>query len=142
MLRINALARRYKLKHQIAILVVDYLQLIDPENPKESRERQVAMISRRLKTLAGELQIPVLALCQLNRKLEERHDHRPHLCDLRDSGAIEQDADAVLLMWRPEDPKDDLDVISIDIAKHRNGRIGLADLIFRKGCVRFENFSP
>src|SRR5439155_21263615 len=96
MLRIAANARRLKLRHDIRLVVVDYLQLIDPDNRRDSRQEQVANISRRLKFLARELEIPVLALAQVNRSSEDRQDHRPRLADLRESGAIEQDADSVL----------------------------------------------
>src|SRR5207249_10549791 len=102
MLRIAANARRLKLRHGIKLVIIDYLQLIDPDNRRDSRQEQVANISRRLKFLARELQIPVMALAQLNRSSEDRQDHRPRLADLRESGAIEQDADTVMLLHRPE----------------------------------------
>src|SRR5207253_401412 len=91
MLRIAANARRLKLRHKIRLVVVDYLQLIDPDNRRDSRQEQVANISRRLKFLARELQIPVVALAQVNRSSEDRQDHRPRLADLRESGCLTGD---------------------------------------------------
>src|SRR5439155_17468751 len=102
MLRIAANARRLKMRHGIRLVAIDYLQLIDPDNRRDSRQEQVANISRRLKFLARELQIPVIALAQVNRGSEDRQDHRPRLSDLRESGSIEQDADTVMLLHRPE----------------------------------------
>src|SRR6516225_1153402 len=102
MLRIAANARRLKLRHKIRLVVLDYLQLIEPDNRRDSRQEQVANISRRLKFLARELQIPVLALAQVNRSSEDRGDHKPRLADLRESGSIEQDADTCMILHRPE----------------------------------------
>ena len=101
MLRIAANARRLKLRHDIRLVVIDYLQLIEPENRRDPRQEQVAQISRRLKFLARELEIPVIALAQVNRASEDRQDHRPRLADLRESGVIEQDADTVMMLHRP-----------------------------------------
>ena len=105
MLRIAANARRLKLRHDIRLVFIDYLQLIEPDNRRDSRQEQVAGISRRLKFLARELNIPVIALAQVNRGSEDRQDHRPRLSDLRESGAIEQDADTVMMLHRPEIPR-------------------------------------
>src|SRR5207253_6177107 len=123
MLRIAANARRLKLRHHIRIVVIDYLQLIDPEvRSRESRQEQVAAISRRLKFLARELKIPVVALAQVNRSSEDRQDHRPRLSDLRESGSLEQDADTVLMLHRPElyggdrEPGQHEGVVEINIA--------------------------
>src|SRR5262249_56065836 len=102
MLRIAANARRLKLRHGIKAVIVDYLQLIEPDNRRDSRQEQVANISRRLKFLARELMIPVLALSQVNRSSEDRQDHRPPLADLPESGAIEQAADTGRLVPRPK----------------------------------------
>src|SRR5262249_23096084 len=102
MLRIAANARRLKLRHGIRLVVVDYLQLIEPDNRRDSRQEQVANISRRLKFLAKELQIPVIALAQLNRNPEDRQGGEPRLADLRESSSIEMDADTVMLLHRPE----------------------------------------
>src|SRR5204863_153471 len=97
---LRAKARRAKLTHGVGLIVVDYLQLMEPRH-QESRERAVAEVSRSLKSLAKELNIPVLACAQLNREAEKRVDHRPQLSDLRDSGALEMDADEVLFIYRP-----------------------------------------
>src|SRR4028119_2444565 len=97
MLQITANARRLKRRHNIGMIVVDYIQLVDSDGDgRESRQEQIAKISRRLKTLARELALPVIALSQLNRGVENREDKRPRMADLRESGAIEQDADMVL----------------------------------------------
>src|SRR5262249_3200189 len=102
MLRIAANARRLKRANDIRLVVIDYLQLIEPENRRDPRQEQVAQISRRLKFVARELEIPVVALAQVNRSSEDRQDHRPRLSDLRESGSIEQDADTVLMLHRPD----------------------------------------
>jgi replicative DNA helicase len=143
MLRIAANARRLKLRHQIKLVVIDYLQLIEPDNRRDSRQEQVAHISRRLKFLARELQIPVLALAQVNRTSEDRGDHKPRLADLRESGAIEQDADTVMLMHRPEmyEPGQHEGTVEVIIAKQRNGPTGDITLTFLKQFMRFENFA-
>ena len=141
MLRIAANARRLKLRSDIRLVVVDYLQLIDPDSRRESRQEQVAAISRRLKFLARELNIPVMALAQVNRSSEDRQDHRPRLSDLRESGAIEQDADTVMLLHRPElhEPGQHEGVIEIIVGKQRNGPTGDVTLMFIKQYMRFEN---
>jgi replicative DNA helicase len=143
MLRIAANARRLKLRHGIRLVVIDYLQLIEPDNRKDSRQEQVANISRRLKFLARELQIPVVALAQVNRSSEDRQDHRPRLADLRESGSIEQDADTVMLLHRPElyEPGQHEGVLEVIIAKQRNGPTGEITLTYLKQFMRFENFA-
>jgi replicative DNA helicase len=143
MLRIAANARRLKLRHGIRIVFIDYLQLIEPDNRRESRQEQVAVISRRLKHLARELQIPVVALAQLNRSSEDRTDHKPRLADLRESGSIEQDADTVMLLHRPEmyEPGQHEGTVECMIAKQRNGPTGEVTLTFLKHFMRFENFA-
>jgi replicative DNA helicase len=141
MLRIAANARRLKKRHDIKLVVIDYLQLIEPENRKDSRQEQVAQISRRLKYLARELQIPVMALAQVNRSSEDRQDHKPRLADLRESGSIEQDADTVMMLHRPgkyEGGNED-NTIEVIVAKQRNGPIGDITLAYRKEFMRFEN---
>jgi replicative DNA helicase len=142
MLRIAANARRLKLREKIKLVVIDYLQLIEPDNRRDSRQEQVAHISRRLKFLARELQIPVTALAQVNRSSEDRTEHRPRLADLRESGAIEQDADTVMLLHRPEmyEPGQHEGILEIHIAKQRNGPTGDVSLTFLKQFMRFENF--
>ncbi|MCI0642533.1 MAG: replicative DNA helicase [Gemmataceae bacterium] len=143
MLRIAANARRLKLRHHIRIVVIDYLQLIDPDNRRDSRQEQVAVISRRLKFLARELDIPVVALAQVNRSSEDRQDHRPRLSDLRESGAIEQDADTVLLLHRPEyhEPGQHEGMVEVIVGKQRNGPTGEVTLMYVKQFMRFENFA-
>src|SRR5437016_2334808 len=143
MLRIAANARRLKLRHQIRAVFVDYLQLIEPDNRRDSRQEQVANISRRLKFLARELQIPVVALAQVNRSSEDRQDHRPRLADLRESGSLEQDADTVMLLHRPDmyEPGQHEGVIEVLIAKQRNGPTGEVTLTYIKEYMRFENFA-
>jgi replicative DNA helicase len=143
MLRIGANARRLKLRHDIRLVVVDYLQLIEPDNRRDSRQEQVANISRRLKFLARELQIPVVALAQVNRSSEDRQDHRPRLADLRESGSIEQDADTVMLLHRPElyEPGQHEGIIEVIIGKQRNGPTGEVTLTYLKQFMRFEDFA-
>ncbi len=142
MLRIAANARRLKLREKIKLVIIDYLQLIEPDNRRDSRQEQVAHISRRLKFLARELEIPVLALSQVNRSSEDRQDHRPRLADLRESGSIEQDADTVIMLHRPEmyEPGEHEGVVEVLIAKQRNGPTGEIKLTFLKRFMRFENF--
>jgi replicative DNA helicase len=142
MLRIAANARRLKLRHHIRMVVIDYLQLIEPDNRRDSRQEQVAQISRRLKFLARELQVPVMALAQLNRGLEDRQDHKPRLADLRESGSIEQDADTVFLLHRPEmyEPGQHEGTVEVIIGKQRNGPTGEITLTYLKQFMRFENF--
>jgi replicative DNA helicase len=143
MLRIAANARRLKLKHNIRLVVIDYMQLIDPDNRRDSRQEQVASISRRLKFLARELKIPVIALAQVNRSSEDRQDHRPRLSDLRESGAIEQDADTVFLLHRPEyhEPGQREGMVEVIVGKQRNGPTGEVSLVYIKQFMRFENFA-
>jgi replicative DNA helicase len=125
------------------MVMVDYIQLVDSEESRDSRQEQIAKISRRLKTLGRELEVPVVALSQLNRAVENREDRRPRMADLRESGAIEQDADIVLLLHRPEyyDPNDQPGIAELIIAKNRNGATGTVKMTFLKNFTRFENFS-
>jgi len=144
MLRIAANARRLKLRHDIRIVVIDYLQLIDPADSKrDSRQEQVSQISRRLKFLARELNVPVVALAQVNRGSEDRQDHRPRLSDLRESGAIEQDADTVMLLHRPDyhEPGVNEGEIEVIIGKQRNGPTGEVKLMYEKAYMRFNNYA-
>jgi replicative DNA helicase len=141
MLQITANARRLKMRENLGLIVVDYIQLIDSDDARDSRQEQIAKISRRLKMLAREIKVPVLALSQLNRAVENREDRRPRLSDLRESGAIEQDADLVLMLHRPEvyDPNDQPGVAELILSKNRNGPIGTHKLTFLKHITRFEN---
>ena len=143
MLQVTANARRLKLRHKIGLIVLDYIQLVDSEESRDSRQEQIAKISRRLKTLARELDVPVIALSQLNRAVENREDRRPRMADLRESGAIEQDADLVLLLHRPEyyDPNDQPGISELIIAKNRHGATDTVKFTFRKNIMRFENLS-
>lgn len=148
-LRIASCARRTKRRHGIRLLIIDYLQLIEPDNRREPREQQVSAISRRLKLLPRELGIPVVCLAQLNRSVESRTGHVPRLSDLRESGSIEQDADLVLLMHRPEAYQDEEGngrperpgEVDIIVAKQRNGPLGKATLTFVKQFYRFESMA-
>lgn len=143
MSEIASMARRSKRRNDLALLVIDYLQLIEPENPRDIREQQVALISKKLKRLAGEVNVPVLCLAQLNRQAESSRDNRPRLNHLRESGSIEQDADVVLLMNRPDvyetNPANHTGRASLDIAKQRNGPTGVIELNWRPEWTRFEN---
>jgi replicative DNA helicase len=129
--QLRSKARRWKTKFNIQMLVVDYIQLLSAGQGYGKREEQVAEISRTLKHIAKELKIPVIALSQLNRQVESRPDRKPVLSDLRESGAIEQDADIVMLLNRPEkymaefpDGNSTKNVTEVIIAKHRNGETG------------------
>ncbi len=141
--QIGAIARRLRRQHQIGLIVIDYLQLIEPDDRRAPREQQIAQITRRLKQLSKELNVPLIALAQLNRGVELREEKRPRLADLRESGAIEQDADLVLFLHRPDmyDPADRPGEAEVIVAKHRSGPTGIVTLTWRKECMRFENFS-
>jgi len=143
MLRISANARRLKLRHDLKLVVIDYLQLIEPDNRRDPRQEQVAQISRRLKFLAKELNIPVIALAQVNRASEDRQDHRPRLADLRESGSLEQDADTVLILHRPDrfEPGQHEGVVEVIVAKQRNGPTGEITLAYLKEFMRYEDFA-
>ncbi|MEE4185262.1 MAG: replicative DNA helicase, partial [Gammaproteobacteria bacterium] len=136
-------ARRLKRQHDIGLIIVDYLQLMQVPGTAENRTTEISNISRALKSLARELEVPVIALSQLNRSVEQRPDRRPVMSDLRESGAIEQDADLIVFIYRDEvynketEKKGQADVI---IAKHRNGETGDLPLTFLGKFSRFENF--
>ena len=142
-LQITASARRLKMRNNLGMIVLDYIQLVDSEDSRDSRQEQIAKISRRLKALARSLKIPVIALSQLNRAVENREDRRPRMADLRESGAIEQDADIVLLLHRPEyyDPNDQPGIAEVIVAKNRNGPTGTEKLTFLKNITKFENLA-
>lgn len=144
-MEMRAKARRLKAEHNIGMIMVDYLQLMRGGPNPESRQQEISEISRSLKALAKELEIPVIALSQLNRALENRTDKRPMMSDLRESGAIEQDADLVMFVYRPEVYDKENEELKgkaeIIIGKHRNGPIGMVDLAFRGEYTRFENLS-
>ncbi len=143
---IAAAARRLKRKNNLGLIVIDYLQLIEPDNQKDQRQEQVARIARRLKGLARELKVPVLCLAQLNRQAEVSKENRPRLSHLRESGAIEQDADVVMFVHREEyyqtNDEDRARVAGqaeIIVAKQRNGPIGDVKLSWKKDFTRFCN---
>jgi len=143
MLQITASSRRIRRRNHVGLILVDYIQLVDSEDSRDSRQEQIAKISRRLKALARALSVPVIALSQLNRAVESREDKKPRMADLRESGAIEQDADIVLLLHRPDyyEPTDQPGVAILDIAKNRNGATGTLQLTFMKKIARFENLA-
>jgi len=130
--RLSARARRIKTESGLALVVVDYLQLVRPSQRWGTREAEVAEVSRCLKALAKELSVPVLAAAQLNRKVEDRADKRPTLADLRESGAIEQDADVIAFLYEGED-----DLMNLDISKHRQGPTGGVSLLFDRKRTKF-----
>ena len=141
---IRARARRLKREHGLGLIVVDYLQLMQVPGNKENRTTEISEISRSLKSLAKELSVPVIALSQLNRNLEQRPNKRPVMSDLRESGGIEQDADLIVFIYRdevynPESP--DKGTAEIIIAKQRNGPTGTVRLTFLGQYTRFENFA-
>jgi replicative DNA helicase len=144
-LELRAKARRLKTEKDIGLLAVDYMQLMQGPKGAESRQQEISIISRSLKALAKELDIPVLALSQLSRAVENRSDHRPQLSDLRESGAIEQDADVVIFLYRPflyTRDEDDRGKAQIIVAKQRNGPTGNVDVTFIDRFARFENVAP
>jgi len=142
---LRARARRVKREHGLDLVVVDYLQLMQVSGTKENRATEISEISRGLKALAKELNVPVIALSQLNRSVEQRENKKPVMSDLRESGAIEQDADMILFIYREEvydkntPRKGEAD---IDLAKHRNGETGYFTLTFQGQFTRFQNFMP
>lgn len=140
---LRAKCRRLKQQHDVQLVVVDYLQLMTTGRREENRQQEIATISRAMKGLARELSIPVVALSQLNRDVEGREDHRPRMSDLRESGAIEQDADVIMLLHREEYYKrteENAGLAQLIIAKQRNGPTGDVTLLFRREFMRFENF--
>ena len=136
--------RRYKLEHDLKVVIIDYLQLMSGSGGKNSdnRQQEISEISRSLKALARELNVPVIALSQLSRACESRQDHRPMLSDLRESGAIEQDADVVMFIYRDEYYNKDTEaknIAEIIIAKQRNGPIGTVELVWLPDYTKFGN---
>lgn len=134
--------RKYKIDHDIGIIIIDYLQLMSGSGKNESRQQEISDISRSLKALARELNVPVVALSQLSRAVEQRPDHRPMLSDLRESGAIEQDADVVMFIYRDDYYNKDTEekgVAEIIVAKQRNGPIGTVKLVWLPNYTKFVN---
>ena len=140
-LEMRTKARKLKVDKNVKLIVVDYLQLADSGKRFDNRVQEVSFISQGLKNLARELKIPVLAISQLSRAVEQRGSRKPQLADLRESGAIEQDADVVMFLYHEDDSEDMLDtskrLVKLYIAKHRNGAIGEIDLMFRGDRVKF-----
>ena len=134
--------RKYKLEHNLGIIMIDYLQLMSGSGKSDSRQQEISDISRSLKALAREIDVPVIALSQLSRAVEQRPDHRPMLSDLRESGAIEQDADVVMFIYRDDYYHKDTekkDIAEIIIAKQRNGPIGTVELVWLPRYTQFVN---
>jgi replicative DNA helicase len=142
-MELRAKARRLKSHHDIKLVIVDYLQLMRGSGNAESRQQEISDISRSLKALARELDVPLIAISQLSRAVESRTDHRPQLSDLRESGAIEQDADVVALLLREEyyNPNAEKGISEVIIAKQRNGPVGNLKLAFINEYTRFENLA-
>ena len=141
---LRAKARQLKAEKDIDLLIVDYIQLLHSGSKVESRQQEISYISRSLKALAKDLNIPILALSQLSRAVENRTDHRPIMSDLRESGAIEQDADVILFIYRKyvySKNEEDKGLGEIIVSKHRNGPTGSIDISFIDRYARFENLS-
>lgn len=138
---IRAKCRRLKRQHGLALIVVDYMQLMQGSN-RENRQQEIAEISRSLKNLARELEVPIIAVSQLNRNLESREDKRPRLGDLRESGSLEQDADVVIFIYRDEyydEQSDKRGIAEVAIAKHRAGSTGIVEMTFMPEFTRFSD---
>ena len=135
--------KRLKAEKGLDLVVIDYLQLMQADGRQENRQNEIASISRGLKAMSKELNCPVLSLAQLSREADKRADHRPILSDLRESGAIEQDADVVMLLYREDyyDEEVEPNMAKVIFAKHRNGATGTIDLYFNKPCTTFTNLS-
>ena len=136
--------RKFKLEHDLGIIIIDYLQLMSGGKHSESRQQEISEISRSLKAVARELNVPVVALSQLSRAVEQRPDHRPMLSDLRESGAIEQDADVVMFLYRDDYYNKDTDkknIAEVIIAKQRNGPIGTVELVWLPNYTKFANMT-
>jgi replicative DNA helicase len=143
-LDLRARARRIKREHDLGLIIIDYLQLMQSGDNDENRATEISNITRSLKGLAKELNVPVIALSQLNRSVEQRTDKRPVMSDLRESGAIEQDADVILFIYRDEvynENSQDKGIAEVIIAKQRNGPIGTVRLTFLGEYTKFENYS-
>ena len=142
-LEMKAKARRLKQQHGIGLVIIDYMQLMSAHGKVENRQQEISYISRNLKGMAKDLDIPVIALSQLSRAVEARGDHKPMLSDLRESGSIEQDADVVMFIFREEVYKPDDETVqnraTFVIGKQRNGPIGDFELHFHKAFTRFGN---
>ena len=141
-MELRSKCRKFKLEHNLGLVIIDYLQLMTGSGRIESRQQEISDISRSLKALAKEINCPVLALSQLSRAVEQRPDKRPMLSDLRESGAIEQDADVVMFLYRDEyynKESDDAGIMEIIIGKQRNGPIGTVKLAWQAQYQRLLN---
>ncbi|MEW6718076.1 MAG: replicative DNA helicase [Chloroflexota bacterium] len=141
-LQLRTKCRRLHSEYGLDLVIVDYLQLMASETRSENRVQEVSYISRNLKVLARELNVPVLAAAQLSRAVEQRSDKRPILSDLRESGSLEQDSDIVMFIYRPDQYEDNIlkkSIAEIVLAKHRNGPTGKVELVFRSNLAKFEN---
>lgn len=136
---IRTKARRLQSEHNLKLLIVDYLQLASPGKKFENRVNEVSYISQSLKNMARELKIPVLGLSQLSRAVEQRGGGKPQLADLRESGAIEQDADVVMFLYSPDEEFTSQRIVNVLVAKHRNGPVGEKELLFKGDRIRFYN---
>ncbi len=136
---IRSKARRLQLEHGLKLLVIDYMQLVNPGRRFENRVQEVSYISQSMKNLARELKIPVLAVSQLSRAVEHRGERKPQLADLRESGAIEQDADVVIFLYTQDEEFTPQRIVKINVAKHRNGPVGERELLFRGDRIKFFN---
>lgn len=146
-LELRAKARRMHAQHKLGLVIIDYLQLIAGTDSRVPREQQIAEISRGVKAMAKELNVPVIIAAQLNRE-SEKEKRQPRVSDLRESGSIEQDADMVMLLAKKKDTNDEEDMASpvvlrdLILAKHRNGPVGIVTITFLKGLTRFESYTP
>jgi replicative DNA helicase len=141
-LQLRTKARRLHSEHGLDLIIIDYLQLMSSDSRTENRVQEISYLSRSLKGLARELNVPVLVASQLSRAVEQRSDKKPVLSDLRDSGSIEQDADIVMFIYREDvydENSDRKNVAEIIIAKHRNGPTGTVELYFQRNLTQFKN---
>lgn len=140
---IRAKCRKLKLEKNIGLVIIDYIQLVQGSNKRNaSREQEISEISRSLKILAKEINVPVIALSQLSRSVEQRPDHRPMLSDLRESGAIEQDADIVMFLYRDDyynENSEKKNIAEVILAKHRSGSTGTVELAWLGNYTKFAN---
>jgi replicative DNA helicase len=147
LMEIRSKARRLKMKQpDLGLIVIDYLQLMTSGTSAENRVQEVSQISRSLKVLARDLDVPIIAISQLSRAVEQRHDKRPILSDLRESGSIEQDADLVMFIYRDEyyagEESDQQGLAEVHLAKHRNGPTDLVKLSFLRRFAKFADLAP
>jgi len=144
-MELRARARRLNAEHDVGLIIIDYLQLMQGRAKTENRQQEISEISRSLKGLAKELNLPIIACSQLSRNVESRPDKRPQLSDLRESGAIEQDADLVLFLYREEYYERDMSTkqgeAEVIIGKQRNGPTAIINLVFRANQMKFENMA-